>query len=369
MSLEEQLINAVRRDNIEEVRSLLGKGADVNVKDSNYNHNTPLHDAARNSNLDMINILIAKGADVNAINNNRYTPLFWAIIGKNYNDTEIIRSFINHGAEVTPEYGSDYTVLHKIFETTGNRIDIAKLLVNHKTNLNVKTCTNYTPLHFIAMYGHTEAARLFLQYGADPNIKNKHGDTPLYAAAFHDHIEILFLLLLYGADINKKERGKINEKPELASCLAAFEQIKAMPHLGELIEANIKKEGAKAIAEYVNDEAKGQELIKEFKTIKEKYSSNEQLSFILQYLSNFINHITPANEKKNCVEYAVKNFLTLCKLPNSSEIVEKIASHLDVLDGISLALNNELTNTCQNPNTALAASQIEPSAEHKRMER
>jgi len=55
-----QLHEAARKGNIEQVRSLISNGADVNVKGS-WDGGTPLHHA----NLKVAELLIAHGADVN----------------------------------------------------------------------------------------------------------------------------------------------------------------------------------------------------------------------------------------------------------------------------------------------------------------
>lgn len=61
ISLAHELIDAVRRGNIDEVEILLATGADVNAKDNDGI--TPLHVASRGGHKDVTKLLLAKGAN------------------------------------------------------------------------------------------------------------------------------------------------------------------------------------------------------------------------------------------------------------------------------------------------------------------
>ncbi|MCC8153386.1 MAG: ankyrin repeat domain-containing protein, partial [Tannerellaceae bacterium] len=68
---------AANQDDIAAVRFLLGKGADVNLK--NREEYTPLHHAARNGNKEMVELLLKNGATgINDPTTNQYTPLWLA---------------------------------------------------------------------------------------------------------------------------------------------------------------------------------------------------------------------------------------------------------------------------------------------------
>ena len=61
---ESSLLNAVKNEDVAEVKALLAKGADVNANDTDGK--TPLHRAAAAGRRDLGELLLAKGADVNA---------------------------------------------------------------------------------------------------------------------------------------------------------------------------------------------------------------------------------------------------------------------------------------------------------------
>lgn len=90
-----QMIHAAKAGNEAEMRELLAKGGDVNVKDEL--ENTPLHWASYHGHAFVIEMLIEKGADVNAINKLDSTPLHEA---SKWGNTAVIIALIAKGADV-----------------------------------------------------------------------------------------------------------------------------------------------------------------------------------------------------------------------------------------------------------------------------
>ncbi len=82
----------VENGKIEQLESLITRGADVNAKDREYS--TPLHWAAMAGKADMAKMLLRNGAQVNAKNAFFETPLHWA------ENREIARLLVSHGAHV-----------------------------------------------------------------------------------------------------------------------------------------------------------------------------------------------------------------------------------------------------------------------------
>ncbi|HNI94438.1 MAG TPA: ankyrin repeat domain-containing protein, partial [Leptospiraceae bacterium] len=69
------LHNAAESDDLDTVKYLIEKGADIRIKDKDGN--TPLHKAAESGELNIVKYLIQKGADVNAKNNQGFTASEW----------------------------------------------------------------------------------------------------------------------------------------------------------------------------------------------------------------------------------------------------------------------------------------------------
>ena len=77
-NLNEDLITAARKSNVEAVKTLLAKGADVNAK-TEYGA-TPLFFACDRGNVEIVKLLLAAGADVDARDTfYKSTPISWAV--------------------------------------------------------------------------------------------------------------------------------------------------------------------------------------------------------------------------------------------------------------------------------------------------
>jgi len=81
------------------------------------------------------------------------------------------------------------------------KIEQVKLLISEGDDVNEKTTTGDTPLHYAVRYGHEDVAELLIAKGAHVNERGAEGDTPLHYAAREGHKEIVELLLAQGADV------------------------------------------------------------------------------------------------------------------------------------------------------------------------
>ena len=86
---------------------------------------------------------------------------------------------------------------------TGN-IEAVKQHLAAGTDVNAKTGSGWTPLHYAAREGHKEITDLLLTNGADVNAKNGSGRTPLDWAIDFKHTET--------ADLLRKHGGKTGEE-------------------------------------------------------------------------------------------------------------------------------------------------------------
>ena len=90
----ELLHQAVAAGDIDQIKSLISKGADVNAKDRSGR--TPLHYAAQWGHKDVAELLLAKDADVNVKDNRGRTPLSLA---EEEGHNEIVELLRKHGAK------------------------------------------------------------------------------------------------------------------------------------------------------------------------------------------------------------------------------------------------------------------------------
>ncbi|KAJ1696807.1 hypothetical protein LUZ63_005319 [Rhynchospora breviuscula] len=92
----EELVEAARYDELEDIVRLFSIGVPLDSKDSQGR--TALHMAAANGHLVIVDYLIQNGADVNVTNLEKNTPLHWACLNGHL---EVIKSLIMSGASVS----------------------------------------------------------------------------------------------------------------------------------------------------------------------------------------------------------------------------------------------------------------------------
>ena len=154
------LLLAVARGDLDIVAALLEKGADVNVKGYHDDHLTSrctaLHVAAERCHLDMMKLLLKKGANVHARGDTGYTVLECAAMSREYCGT--------------------------------GRLEVVELLLKNGVDMNAQSpttrrlwsndCGN-TALHYAVMHSRKEMAYFLLEHGAVAVIENYRRLTPL----------------------------------------------------------------------------------------------------------------------------------------------------------------------------------------------
>lgn len=145
-----------------------------------------LYSAAKQDDLERVKSLIEKGANVNATFFE--APLFYRLSIEGHE--ELIKLLIEEGgANVNAANADGATPLHWVCKN--GYIEAAKLLIKKGANVNA-TISNHrwTPLHWACEKGLIKVAKLLIENGANLNATDIDGLTPLNLAYLHNHIEL-----------------------------------------------------------------------------------------------------------------------------------------------------------------------------------
>lgn len=233
-----EIHNAAKDGDLAKVKALvLADPAIVNAKDSTGS--TPLHLAAAGGHKEVVQFLIDNKADVHAKNRSGETPMDVAMFHKDV--AELLRT--NGGAgdkksthdptifpaardgnlakvkllveddpeEVFQRNVDQFTPLN---QAAYGHADVVEYLLEHKADIEAKTCQNETPLMDAAYGGYLDVVKLLLEKGANVNAVNTnkldadqvHGMTALHFAAEGAHPDVAEVLLAHKADVNAKDQ-------------------------------------------------------------------------------------------------------------------------------------------------------------------
>jgi len=185
---------------------LIDKGADINAKGSWGE--VPLHYAARAGHLDVVELLISKGTDVDAANDWGNRPLLAAVRGGHL---EVAKVLISKGADV--DAGNDWGARPLLAAARGGHLEVAKVLISKGADVDAGSDRGFGPLHAAAARGHLDIIELLLSKGIDINARDGNGNPPLAYAAIVGHLEVAKLLLKRGAYVdsgNKRNLTPLN---------------------------------------------------------------------------------------------------------------------------------------------------------------
>jgi len=185
------LHQAAAKGDIEQLKLLMSKGADVNAKDETGD--TALCYAVKVGKKGMVQMLVEGGADVNIGSS---PPLSIAV---DKDDIAVAEYLIAHGANVNAPAG--WTALQEA--PYASSLEMVALLIAKGADVNAGP---WTALHSAVEEGRRDIAELLIAKGADVNAETGGGTTPLsYAFSRGNHDMAKVLLIAGGAFISEEE--------------------------------------------------------------------------------------------------------------------------------------------------------------------
>lgn len=175
---ESPVADAAMRGEVEQVRTLLRAGEDVNAAQGDGM--TALHWAAENGEVELAQMLLYAGANVGAVTRlGDYTPLH---IASRAGRERVVSALIDAGAAVDAETSTGgVTPLH-FAAASGNATVVESLVAAGASVDAIETRRGQTALMFAASAGRTDVVRSLLGAGADPSLVSRVVDIPRTAA-------------------------------------------------------------------------------------------------------------------------------------------------------------------------------------------
>jgi ankyrin repeat protein len=243
------LVYAVRSNDLDSVKVLLGAGADVNQV-TGYGW-SPLLVATQNRYYKLGAYLLDHGADVNLANKGAWTPLYLATDNRNIESgdypvrkgdmdhLDFIKLLLDKGATVNARM-KDSTETRTVFTnqwldengatpflraSQSGDVVLMKLLLAHGADPKIETTLHVTALQVAAGIGWVEgityewstaqtleAVKLLLDLGLDPNAQADTGRTALHGAAHKGSTAVAQVLVDHGAKLDVHDYGNTDNR-------------------------------------------------------------------------------------------------------------------------------------------------------------
>ncbi|MBN8828201.1 MAG: ankyrin repeat domain-containing protein [Sphingobacteriia bacterium] len=218
-----ELLEATKKGDLEKVKDLLSKGAEINVQDPSSG-DTPLLISLKNKHKNIAEFLINEGADPNIGDKYGYPPLAYAMDSK-YGDSNLQNLLLDNGADPYAKDSNGKSLF--IWFGTPNKyegeiIKEAKLgnltkvqeLANKGYSIDFKNKAGDTALLASLKSGQYEVVKFLLEGGADATIEDKNGISGLDLIKHNNYNEFLLLTLKYEL-IHQVKLGNITKVKEL----------------------------------------------------------------------------------------------------------------------------------------------------------
>lgn len=127
----------------------------------------------------------------------------------------VLKLLIDAGANIESKSLTGYTALH--YAVQYGLIVVMQLLLENGANVHAELEFGQTPLHVAGIYGHMEAVKLLFSYGSNVQHADSDGWTALHVASFNGHECVAETLLDCGADVHTSAKNRSTALHQAAS--------------------------------------------------------------------------------------------------------------------------------------------------------
>jgi len=196
------LADAVIEKDTAKIKQLLQSGVDINTQHPTSGTSVLMIASSYYYYDDMVEYLIGKGANVNLKDSEGETALLWAAS----NSLPSAKILVENGAKVNIAANDGMTpFLQATLGVSSGKvtIEMCNLLRKNGANINAsltkKSAAGWTALHYAAVNGDIELVKYLIRYGANVNKSTGEGSTPLFLAKLGNHEEVVQILKKAGA--------------------------------------------------------------------------------------------------------------------------------------------------------------------------
>lgn len=168
------LFNACAQGKLEQIRSLVQNGVNLNIHENDNHENTPLHAAYFNKKRTAVRLLLELGADMSLQNSSGWT-IFHEAAWKG--DLETINILIEKKGNINLKSRTEESLLFVACYSDNPKT--VKFLIKKGADMHLANSNGNTPLHHASCAGHLEVVKVLIQNNANKTTKNKFGVTPL----------------------------------------------------------------------------------------------------------------------------------------------------------------------------------------------
>lgn len=181
-------------ENSAKIMQMIIDKVDKKLINDSLDGKTPLIIAVGNSYLETAKILIENGANINAVDIEGWSALSYAV---NNGDIEIAKLLLENKAKIKDELL--IAIKSPIVES---RINMMKLLIDNKADINYTDENGFNPLNIAIESGDMELTKFLITNGANVNSLMQDGVSLIGYAIAQNNMDLLQILIENGANVN-----------------------------------------------------------------------------------------------------------------------------------------------------------------------
>lgn len=234
-----ELHEAVRACNVDNVKSLVSKGAPINEQDSDGMY--PLHLAIDARQTQCVGLLLRAGADRYRKDRHGRTAFEAASQISDRNLRGQILLLVWHSGKGMTTEPTDPNLGSLERWTMRGSTGVAELLLNLGADPNEMSTSGSFPLADAALRGDLDLVRVLIARGANIGALTRMGTQAIHEAALGGHPDVVLELVKKGADMNARAREDSQTPLHIASVMGRASVVAALVSLGADLHAKDAK--------------------------------------------------------------------------------------------------------------------------------